>query len=150
MLSTSIFGADCTPRNSFNIHTNDQTTGYSVAVIGALPAGAVYFTTYEYVKRVFRRHEATPTRFIADFGAGLLAEVVSCILWCPVDIIKERLQVQKTLGSHAAYQYTGPVDAIRTIYRSDGLRGFYRAYGATLVRKTARNLGQLRLQAVFA
>ena len=41
------------------------------------------------------------------------------------------------------YQYNGTMDAIRQIYRSDGILGFYRAYGATLVAfgpQTAINL----------
>lgn len=114
--------------------------GYSVAVLGSLPAGAVYMTTYETLKPKFEislpRH-----RFLADFSAGLAAEAISCVFWCPIDVVKERLQVQADM--RGLYTYSGPVDAVRQIIRSEGVFGLYRAYGATLVSfgpQTAINL----------
>ena len=44
------------------------------------------------------------TTFIADFSAGFIAETVACILFVPIDLVKERLQVQ-TICTH---QFGGP------------------------------------------
>ena len=47
----------------------------------------------------------------------------------PVDVIKERRQVQANMK---AYEYRGDVDAFRQIMKTEGLHGLYRAYGATV------------------
>ena len=63
--------------------------------------------------------------------------VYSCILFVPVDVIKERLQVQAitvTTGSSVGVGgYRGSWDALRTIVRTEGIgRGLYRGFGITL------------------
>lgn len=114
--------------------------GMTMAVLGAVPAGALYMSTYEWIKPGCER--ALPgSKLAADFCAGMGAEAVSCVLWCPVDVVKERLQVQKDM--RGLYHYDGPADAIRQVLRSEGVLGLYRAYGATLVAfgpQTAINL----------
>ena len=55
--------------------------------------------------------------------SGFLAEIASCTLWLPIDVIKERLQVQSELN---IYQYSGPRDAMKKINISEGLSGLYR------------------------
>ena len=41
---------------------------------------------------------------------GIFAETISCIIFVPVDVIKERRQVQANMHS---YEYKGDVDAFR-------------------------------------
>lgn len=60
----------------------------------------------------------------------MIAETVSCVLWVPIDILKERLQVQHELKS---YHYKNTFDAIRQISKGEGFLGLYRAYGATVM-----------------
>ncbi len=60
----------------------------------------------------------------------MAAETVACILFVPIDVIKERLQVQSTLRT---YKYEGDIDAIRVIARTEGIRGLYKAYPATVL-----------------
>lgn len=50
---------------------------------------------------------------------------VSCGLRVPVDVVKQRLQVCR---------YNHLSEGIRHIVQTDGLRGFYRGFGATLFR----------------
>lgn len=114
--------------------------GMSMAVVGAVPAGALYMSSYEMLKPGFERR-LPGSKLTADFCAGMGAEAISCVFWCPVDIVKERLQVQKDMRN--LYHYNGPIDALRQIVRSEGVLGLYRAYGATLVAfgpQTAINL----------
>lgn len=47
----------------------------------------------------------------------------SCILWLPIDIIKERMQVQAQVK---IYHYNSPLEAAKKIQRSEGLIGLYR------------------------
>ena len=60
----------------------------------------------------------------------MFAETVACIIFVPVDVIKERRQVQSDLKS---VDYKGDVDAIRQTLKVEGFRGLYRAYGATVM-----------------
>jgi len=117
--------------------------GFGVAFLGSGPAGCLYFTTYEVAKSrllgtrsLMQEREQPSTAFLAHFTAGLLAELASCTLWVPIDVVKERLQVQSTLSSHGLqppYAYSGNWDAVTTILRTEGLRGLYKGYGATVL-----------------
>lgn len=73
----------------------------------------------------------------------MLAESFSCLLWVPIDIIKERLQVllifsffltffYKVQQNLKFYSYNNSFDAMKQIVRNEGFLGLYRAYGATL------------------
>ena len=64
------------------------------------------------------------------FTCGMIAELVSCIFWVPVDILKERLQVQDILKT---YKYKNTFDAIRQIFQKEGFFALYKAYGATVL-----------------
>jgi hypothetical protein len=67
-------------------------------------------------------------------GAGLLAEALSCILFVPVDVIKERMQVQgaSAVSSSAPGYYRNTAHAVKTILRGEGVSGIYRGYWATV------------------
>jgi len=67
----------------------------------------------------------------------MLAEAVTCIIYVPVDVVKERMQVQRRSGAteingYQQYQYKGSWDALRKIIQTEGMRGIYKGYGATL------------------
>ena len=84
--------------------------------LGAGPAHAMYFATYEYGKKMFRWNTVTTTagkegddivvenderpkwsaygEFIADASAGVLATIVGDAVQTPLDTIKQRMQMQ--------------------------------------------------------
>jgi hypothetical protein len=66
---------------------------------------------------------------MVHFLSGILAETVACLIYVPVDVIKERLQIQHKRDS---FQYKGGWDALVQISKNEGLRGIYKGYGATL------------------
>jgi len=110
--------------------------GFGTAFVGSAPAGCLYFTSYEVSNRFLSAR--LPTQggsFLVDFTSGLIAEVCSCVLWVPIDVVKERLQVQSTLVRQLpdTALYKGNIDAALTIIRTEGLRGIYKGYGATLM-----------------
>lgn len=96
------------------------------------PAFVLYLATYEQVKQ---RLCAVPAleryQFVGHFAAGMAAETVSCLMYVPVDVIKERLQVQRRLRSGQEISgslpmYRGTWHALATIMETEGLRGVYR------------------------
>ena len=64
------------------------------------------------------------------FISAMIAECVSCVLWVPIDVVKERLQIQSVFKT---YNYKNSVDAVSQIYKKEGLRNLYKAYGATVM-----------------
>jgi hypothetical protein len=100
-------------------------SGLGVAALGSVPAGCLYFTSYEQARASLGNDS------LSHFAAGMFAETLSCLLWVPVDVIKERLQVQQHFKART-YSYSGGLDALKTILRDEGLHGLYRGYGATL------------------
>lgn len=104
--------------------------GLTIAVLGSLPATCLYFTTYELSKsKLTQSNVFGNNQFLVYFWSGIAAETVSCVFFVPIDVIKERLQVQENLK---LYKYNGTLDAIRTVLKNEGLRGIYKAYGATV------------------
>mmetsp|Transcript_20639 Transcript_20639/g.34722 ORF Transcript_20639/g.34722 Transcript_20639/m.34722 type:complete len:228 (+) Transcript_20639:597-1280(+) len=74
------------------------------------------------------------------FSSGMIAEAFCCILFVPVDVIKERMQIQTlassetaAAGAHSGTFYKSTIDAVSTIARVEGIRGIYRGYGATIM-----------------
>jgi len=106
--------------------------GFGVTAIGSAPAMAVYLTSYEKCKDALPEFHPifARTPSFAHFVAGMLAETISCLLWVPIDVTKERLQVQELGGAH---NYRGNIDAVRTIWRTEGLAGVYKGYLATIL-----------------
>lgn len=45
------------------------------------------------------------------------------VVYTPMDVVKERLQVQRVLGSAGAGNYAHFLDAYRTIAAKEGVRG---------------------------
>ena len=63
------------------------------------------------------------------FISGMLAEAVTCTIYVPVDVVKERMQVQRKGSSQI---YNSSLDALRKILKTEGMSGIYKGYGATL------------------
>ena len=104
--------------------------GFGIHVVGSVPAGGLYFGGYELFKKntlQFTYLQQHP--FISYLLGGIFAEIIACMIFVPVDIIKERRQVQSNLK---VYEYTSDFNAFRQIINTEGVRGMYRAYWATV------------------
>jgi len=86
-------------------------------------ASAFYFGGYESSKAVLG--EGT----LAYVGAGLLGQSAAGLVYTPVDVIKERMQVQTLVGGKG-YNYTSSLDGLRSIVRKDGPAGLWKGYWA--------------------
>lgn len=99
--------------------------GFLPAVVGTIPGVSLYFLSYEKSKHLLESKVGKDSHMV-NFAAGLMAETVSCAVWVPTDILKERSQA-------AGVKSVPPVGVmIRKILSEEGVRGVYRGYGATL------------------
>ncbi|KAF9320300.1 hypothetical protein BGZ89_000786 [Linnemannia elongata] len=114
--------------------------GLGPFLLTSLPSQFVYLGVYEHATSVIehnfpdRHNTNSAMREVAVAGtAGFLAEAFSAILYVPTDIISQRLRIQSESkgGPHMT-----SLDIFKSIYRTDGIRGYYQGFMATLLAFT--------------
>jgi len=117
--------------------------GFGAILVGGTPGTVTYLCTYEFAKehlgklqKSFRGKDDNDSHsgdFLVHFSAGMIAETIACIIYVPVDVIKERLQVQHASTTNLNNNnYRGSLDALTKIAKTEGLSGIYKGYAATL------------------
>ena len=106
--------------------------GLIISVIAGCPASCLYFTSYEITRRKLNKYSYfNKNEYLSDFIGGFMAELISCCLWVPIDVIKERMQIQSIISSK--YRYKSTINAIKLMLKYEGFTGLYRAYFATII-----------------
>eukprot|EP00586_Coscinodiscus_wailesii_P019480 CAMPEP_0172504026 /NCGR_PEP_ID=MMETSP1066-20121228/174681_1 /TAXON_ID=671091 /ORGANISM="Coscinodiscus wailesii, Strain CCMP2513" /LENGTH=399 /DNA_ID=CAMNT_0013280015 /DNA_START=124 /DNA_END=1323 /DNA_ORIENTATION=- len=98
---------------------------------------AVVFSSFGYSSRLWDGHFGVvegegSADWRKNFICGSFAGLVNCLLICPTEHIKCRLQVQGS-GNHPSYR--GPLHVISSIYSSQGIRGLFRGWWVTSLRE---------------
>jgi hypothetical protein len=65
-----------------------------------------------------------------SFVAGAFADFAANFFVVPLEVIVQRIQIQ---DQNAKNKYSGGIDAVKQIYAQEGVRGFFRGFGATLL-----------------
>jgi len=126
--------------------------GFWVSVCFNPPAQIVYYGSYEGMKTGFekfyrhvertRRDSKKGSRLpkletiepLAFFTFGALAEVSAASFFVPLNVICGRLQIQGTDRVNSQYNYIHGRDAIRQMWKEEGISGFYRGFGSSMAR----------------
>jgi Mitochondrial carrier protein len=114
--------------------------GFPAVIVGGTPGTVLYLCSYDVLKKQLQQRWDGRTgneSFLVHFASGMMAETIACVIYVPVDVVKERMQVQHRIEASTSQlgripQYRGSWDALKTILRTEGLSGIYRGYGATL------------------
>lgn len=69
--------------------------GFGAILVGVVPASAAYFGGYESGKLLVGGGGGVA----GDMAVGLWAQLVAGVVYTPIDIVKERLQVHRAWGS---------------------------------------------------
>jgi hypothetical protein len=70
-------------------------------IVGGTPGTILYLCSYDICKERLSQLQGpffVKDHFINHLSSGLIAETIACVVYVPVDVIKERLQVQYTGG----------------------------------------------------
>ncbi|PJF19347.1 Mitochondrial nad transporter [Paramicrosporidium saccamoebae] len=103
--------------------------GLGPTLVGYLPAFSIYFPTYHFCKVRLSAWRGTPAgedavvHMISAMTAGAAGNLSTNPLW----VVRTRLMTQHVLGDRI---YSGALDAFSSIWKEEGLRGFYK--GATV------------------
>ena len=111
-------------------------SGLGPAIAGSAPNAALFFCTYDTVKKVASRDLGCEDSAGVHFVAASLAEVVGCIVRVPVEIVKQRRQAGTSASS-------GQI--VRETWSREGARGFYRGFLTTVAREVPFSMVQLPL-----
>lgn len=97
--------------------------GVSAMMAGAGPAHAMYFGVLETGK-----HMATRSNVPLHFGDGIAAVFATTLhdgVMTPAEVVKQRMQM-------CCSPFTSTLQCCRHVYKSEGLRAFYRSYPTAL------------------
>lgn len=102
--------------------------GVGSVVVGSAPGAAIFFCTYDTLKRTLPipTHYAPFTHMIA----ASVGEVAACLIRVPTEVIKTRMQTS-TYGNLGKSSFA----AAKLVLEKEGLRGFYRGFGSTIMRE---------------
>ncbi|GBC04497.1 hypothetical protein RclHR1_00570053 [Rhizophagus clarus] len=106
--------------------------GLGPTLYGYLPTWAIYFSAYDYFKAALGVHAGRTgnhqwvVHIFAAMGAGATSTIVTNPLW----VIKTRFMTQ---NERTTYMYKNTFHAFKTIYATEGIRGFYKGLGPSLM-----------------
>lgn len=104
-------------------------------IIGAGPAHAIYFASYEQSKKVllnwqqessekYPRLQSPQMKSVLLGCSGAVATILSDAVMTPFDVIKQRLQLD---------QHRGLVACVRSVVKNEGFKALYLSYPTTLL-----------------
>ncbi|KAI0268127.1 S-adenosylmethionine transporter [Gloeopeniophorella convolvens] len=102
--------------------------GVGSVIVGSAPGASVFFCTYDTLKRTL----PTPPHLapVNHMLSASIAEVAACLIRVPTEVIKTRSQTS-SYGSLA----NSSLETAKLVWKADGLRGFYRGFGTTIMRE---------------
>lgn len=106
--------------------------GLGSYLLGLVPSWSIYFTTYNTFKHRLYETQIGPDSIVlkhitAALGAGIVTSCATNPLW----LIKVRLQTQ--YASSRPAKYKGIAHAFATIYKEEGVRGFFKGLKVSLL-----------------
>ncbi|QKX58054.1 uncharacterized protein TRUGW13939_05175 [Talaromyces rugulosus] len=115
--------------------------GLPLGLIGMFPYAAIDLSTFEYLKsrllarkaRLNKCHEDdVPLSNFATGAIGAFSGALGASFVYPLNVLRTRLQAQGTVLHPATYD--GILDVVRTTYRTEGLRGFYKGITPNMLK----------------
>ncbi|KAG6874967.1 hypothetical protein C0992_005762, partial [Termitomyces sp. T32_za158] len=100
--------------------------GVGSVLVGSAPGAAVFFSTYDSIKK----HTTSLPAPLSHMFAASIGEVAACLVRVPTEVIKTRTQTM-SYGPLAA----SSLAAARQVWLNDGLAGFYRGFRSTIIRE---------------
>lgn len=108
--------------------------GASACLARDVPFSAIYFPTYNHLKKdMFHESPTKKLGILQLLSAGAIAGMPAAYLTTPFDVIKTRLQVETRKGETA---YTGLTHAARTILKEEGATAFFKGGPARIMRSS--------------
>jgi len=105
--------------------------GVSLTYMRDIPSFCTYFLVYEVLRRKLMKRNPNGSHVYSTLVAGGLAGLSGWAVAIPMDVVKNRHQ--------AKLRPSSSIQTIASLFRSEGVRGFYRGGVVTLVRSVPAN-----------
>lgn len=108
--------------------------GASACLLRDVPFSAIYFPTYNHLKRdFFGESQQKKLGILQLLTAGAIAGMPAAYLTTPCDVIKTRLQVEARKGESS---YTSLRHCAKTILKEEGFKAFFKGGPARIMRSS--------------
>eukprot|EP00877_Chromochloris_zofingiensis_P005196 jgi/Chrzof1/14678/Cz09g11230.t1 len=105
--------------------------GLPPALVGIAPYAALNFASYDLLKKQLY-HGERPQSAVGNLTLGAISGTFAATACYPLDTIRRRMQMKGKM-------YHNQLDAFATIWRQEGLRGFYRGWAANTIKVVPQN-----------
>lgn len=105
--------------------------GLLPTLVGIAPYAALNFVTYDMLKKTIY-HGDKPQNAVANLLMGGASGTIAATICYPLDTIRRRMQMRGIV-------YKSQADAFVTIYRQEGMVGFYRGWIANTIKVVPQN-----------
>jgi len=106
--------------------------GIIPTVAGVAPYVGLNFMIYEGIRTWFTLDGQTDPGALAKLASGAASGAISQSITYPLDVLRRRFQVNTMAGM--GFQYTSMADAIKSILRQEGYKGFYKGLTPNLLK----------------
>jgi solute carrier family 25 aspartate/glutamate transporter 12/13 len=108
--------------------------GASACLLRDVPFSAIYFPTYNHLKRdYFGESQTKKLGILQILVAAAIAGMPAAYLTTPCDVIKTRLQVEARKGEAS---YTSLRHCAETIWKEEGFKAFFKGGPARILRSS--------------
>ena len=108
--------------------------GASACLLRDVPFSAIYFPTYNHLKRdLFGESQTKKLGVLQLLAAGAIAGMPAAYLTTPCDVIKTRLQVEARKGDT---KYTSLRQCASSILKEEGMTAFFKGGAARVLRSS--------------
>ncbi|UJR38632.1 hypothetical protein I4U23_031297 [Adineta vaga] len=111
-------------------------SGVGSVLIGSGPSSALFFTSYNLTKQFLHFESQWKTHMLA----AIFGEISACLIRVPVEVIKQRAQIDRNLRLSTI---------ARSTIQNEGFFGLYRGYLATVSREIPFSVIQFPLWEYF-
>ncbi|CEP64132.1 Mrx21p LALA0_S10e03180g [Lachancea lanzarotensis] len=108
--------------------------GFWPTSIGVVPYVSLNFTVYEQLRELIPTGVDPTWATIYKLSIGAVSGGVAQTITYPFDLLRRRFQVLAMNQNALGYRYTGILDALRTIGRTEGFKGYYKGLTANLFK----------------
>lgn len=103
--------------------------GFYPTTLGVAPYVAINFAVYEQIKEMWPN--TSPMIHLLN---GAIAGAIAQTLTYPFDLLRRRFQVLTMGNNELGFKYTSVMDALITIGKKEGFRGYYKGLTANLFK----------------